>query len=273
MARILGIDIDRTSVRGVVLKTAFRRTEIERYIKVPISQSPESAGRITELHAAFEGLLLEIGRAPDVVVSSLDGEVASLRVVELPLAAAKRAAEVLPFEMESLLPFEISEAVLDYQPIETREGMLRLLAAAALKERVREHLAQFAGSAIDPREVAVGAAALDGLRVLCPELTQGHRMIVEICEREVTSGASRTAGRRSRARCRRGGGAPASHARAEPRACARRSPRSGRRRHGGRQAVPRGARGRSRRFASELAQELEVSVELLTLPARRTRPT
>lgn len=184
MSRILGIDIDRTSVRGALIKTAFRRTEVERYVKIPITQSPESVGRAAELHDALASMARAIGRTPDVVVSSLDGEQASLRVVELPLAAAKRAAEVLPFELESLLPFELSEAVLDYQPIETRSGQLRLLAAAALRERVREHLAQFQGSPFDPREVAVGASALDGLRTLCPELTAGHRVLVEICERE-----------------------------------------------------------------------------------------
>ncbi len=184
MARILGIDIDRTALRGALLKTAFRRVEVERYVKVPLSQSAESLGRAPELHDAFASLLRALGRPPDVVVSALDGEQASLRVVELPMAAAKRVAEVLPFELESLLPFDIDEAVLDYQPIETHEGQLRLLAAAALRERVREHLALFQGTPFEPREVAVGAIALDGLRALCPEVGTGRRMIVELSDRE-----------------------------------------------------------------------------------------
>jgi general secretion pathway protein L len=184
MARILGIDIDRTAVRGALVRTAFRRIEVERYVKVPLNQSAESLGHATELHDACASLLRALGRPPDTVVSALDGELASLRVVELPLAAAKRAAEVLPFELESLLPFEVSDAVIDYQPIETREGQLRLMAAAVLRERVREHIALFAGGPFEPREVAVGAVALDGLRALCPELTAGKRMIVELCERE-----------------------------------------------------------------------------------------
>ena len=184
MSRILGIDIDRTAVRGVLVKTAFRRVEIDRYIKVPLTQSAESVGRTTELHDAFTSLVRALGRPPDTVVASLDGELASLRVVELPLAASKRIAEVLPFELESLLPFEISDAVLDYQPIETQEGQLRLLAAAVLRDRVREFIAIFQGGPFEPREIAVGAAALDGLRMLCPELTEGRRIIVELCERE-----------------------------------------------------------------------------------------
>ena len=185
MARILGIDIDRTAVRGALLRTAFRRTEIERYVKVPLgTQSAESLSRAAELHDAFGSLLRALGRPPEIVVSALDGEQASLRVLELPLAASKRAAEVLPFELESLLPFEVSDAVIDYQPIATHSGQLHLLAAAALQSRVRDHLALFAGSQIEPREVAVGAAALDGLRSLCPELSAGRRMLIELAERE-----------------------------------------------------------------------------------------
>lgn len=184
MARILGIDIDRTAVRGALIKTAFRRIEIERYVKVPLTQSAESLGRASELHDAFASLVRALGRPPDTVVSAIDGELASVRVIELPMAAAKRAAEVLPFELESLLPFEVGDAVLDYQPIETHEGQLRLLAVAVLRERVREHIALFQGGPFEPREIAVGAVALDGLRVLCPELTGGRRMIVELCERE-----------------------------------------------------------------------------------------
>jgi len=179
MARILGLDIDRDSLRGVLIKTAFRRTEIEGFVQVPLTQQ-DGAGRIRELHDALGNLLRSVGKAPDIVHTALDGEQASLRVVELPVAAAKRAAEVLPFELESMLPFEVTDAVIDYQPIDTVAGQLRLLAAAALRERVREHLALFTDSPLEPRELAVGAAALDGLRALCPELAVGHSVVLEI---------------------------------------------------------------------------------------------
>jgi general secretion pathway protein L len=180
MARILGLHIDRDALRGVLLKTAFRRTELDRFVEVPLAEAPDSPGRLPELHDALQNMLRSLGQAPDIVHTALDGEQASLRVIELPLAAAKRAAEVLPFELESMLPFEVTDAVIDYQPIDTKGGQLRLLAAAALRARVRDHLALFNGSPLEPREVAVGAAALDGLRALCPELGLGHSVILEI---------------------------------------------------------------------------------------------
>jgi general secretion pathway protein L len=164
MPRILGIDIDRNSLRGVLLKTSFRRNELDSFVHVPLAEAPESQGRIPELQDALNNLLRAIGKPPDIVISALDGQQASLRVIELPQAAAKRAAEVLPFELESMLPFEVEDAVIDFQPIDTQAGMVRVLTAAALRSRVREHLAPFAGGPLEPRELAVGAAALDGLR-------------------------------------------------------------------------------------------------------------
>ena len=184
MARILGLQIDRDALRGVLLKTAFRRTELDRFVEIPLAPAADAAGRMTELHTALSSLLRSLEQPPDIVHTALDGQQASLRVIELPMAATKRAAEVLPFELESMLPFEVTDAVIDYQPIDTHEGQLRLLAAAALRSRVREHLALFAGTPFEPRELAVGAAALDGLRALCPELNVGHSVILEIGQEE-----------------------------------------------------------------------------------------
>ncbi|MET0390808.1 MAG: pilus assembly protein PilM [Polyangiales bacterium] len=185
MARILGLDIERDAIRGVLLKTAFRRTELDRFVEVPLTEAPGSPGHLPELHSALQNLVRSLGQSsPDIVHTAIDGAQASLRVIELPLAAAKRAAEVLPFELESMLPFEVTDAIIDYQPIDTKDGQLRLLAAAALRERVREHLALFHGSSLEPRELAVGAAALDGLRALCPELGVGHSVVLELGEDE-----------------------------------------------------------------------------------------
>jgi general secretion pathway protein L len=266
MARILGIDIDRTFVRGALLKTAFRRVEVERYVKVPLTQSAESLGRATELHDAFASLVRALGRPPDTVVSAIDGELASLRVVELPMAAAKRAAEVLPFELESLLPFEVGDAVIDYQPIETHEGQLRLLAAAVLRERVREHIALFQGGPFEPREIAVGAVALDGLRTLCPELTTGRRMLIELCERE-TNVCALNHGRASFGRTLSVGADGLPHRTVELTQGLRQT-LAAYRAAGGVQpdVLHLVGKGDLDGFSAHLAQELGLPVDLLTLP-------
>jgi general secretion pathway protein L len=180
MARILGIDIDGESLRAAVVRTALRRVELERVMEIPLAQAPGTPGRRVELTEAVRGLLGSLEGPPDAVMASLPGEVASLRTVALPASAGKRIAEILPFELETLLPFEPKDAVIDHQSVDAREGQLRVLTAAVPHERVRLALAELADLGLDPRELAVGAAAFDALPVLVPDLaTGGPTLIVE----------------------------------------------------------------------------------------------
>lgn len=170
MAQILGLDIDDDALYAVLLKVAFRKTELQRYVRIPLTAPPDSPSRVPELKQAVEGLYRSLGTTPDVVATALPGEDVSLRTLSLPQAAAKRIAEVLPFELESQLPFDIDEAVVDHQPIGTRDGELRLLAAAVPRERVARALEALSAIGVDPRELGAGAAALDGIVGLVPQL-------------------------------------------------------------------------------------------------------
>ena len=163
MSTVLGLDIGRHRVRGALIKTTMRRTEVLRYMEEPVEAADDPHGRATNLRDAVQRVVRGAGKPPDRVVTSLDGQEASLRVLEIPAGAAKRIGEILPFELEAVLPFAPEEAVVDHQPIDQHEGQLRILAAAAPSERVATRLAELRDVGIDPKELAVGAAALDGL--------------------------------------------------------------------------------------------------------------
>jgi general secretion pathway protein L len=170
MAQILGLDIDNDALYRVLLRVAFRKTELQRYARIPLAAAPDSPARAPELKEAMQSMLRALGTTPDLIATALHGEDVSLRVLSLPQAAAKRIGEVLPFELESQLPFELETAVVDHQPVDTRNGELRLMAAAVPEERVASALEELAAAGIDPRDLAAGAAALDGIVGLVPEL-------------------------------------------------------------------------------------------------------
>jgi general secretion pathway protein L len=163
MALTLGIDIGKHSVRGAVLKTGMRSAELERFIEVPISALDPNTPHQNLVEAALGELVAQLGAAPDNVVAAIDGAHASVRIVSIPAAAKKRAAEVLPFELESLLPFPVDEAIVDYQEVRTDGTEVALLAAAVPDLVVAETLESLAQVDLSPRELAVGGAALDGL--------------------------------------------------------------------------------------------------------------
>src|SRR5262245_26475343 len=99
MARILGLDIGTTAVRGTLIRTALRKLEILQYVEVPLIPTTHAADRADQVREGVRSLLATMKPAPEVIVAALEGEEASVRTVELPAAAAKRIGEVLPFEM------------------------------------------------------------------------------------------------------------------------------------------------------------------------------
>ncbi len=163
MATTLGIDIAQRSIRGALLKTGMRSMEVERYVEVPIPAIEAGAAHESVLSSAVRDLFAQLGQSPDHVIAAIDGARASLRVLSIPAAARKRAAEVLPFELDPLLPFPVEESLVDYQEVGTIGTEVSLLAAAVPESVVQEVIESFERLEIQPKELAVGAAALDGL--------------------------------------------------------------------------------------------------------------
>ena len=88
----------------------------------------------------------------DEVVSALPGDAVTHRILELPFSDRKRLDQTVPFELESHLPFELEETVIDFQVLDTgADGASHVLAVSAPKTAVREHLAMLAAAGIDPR--------------------------------------------------------------------------------------------------------------------------
>lgn len=181
MPRILGIDLGPDSLRGVLVRTSMRRTEVERYIQIPLTERPDSPGRLPELREAVENLTKAAGRPPDAVAASIGGTRATIRKMQLPVAAAKRIDEILPFELEALLPFHAEETAIDHQPIETRDGELHVLVAGVLDEQLRGAIADFEAAGIQARDVVVGPIGLEGVALLDPELAElSAVMVIEL---------------------------------------------------------------------------------------------
>ncbi len=104
-------------------------------------------------------------------IADMPGEDVSLRRIELPPAALRKIDELLPFEMESLVPFELSEAALDYQLAEQPDPTkVRVVVCAVPRTKVRERLDRLAAAGLDPEELIPGAAALGGLAAFVPAL-------------------------------------------------------------------------------------------------------
>ena len=114
---------------------------------------------------------------PDAMAVALEGERAALKVLELPASAERQLAEVLPFELEAQMPFEIDDAVFDYRVLSKRKVedksdgsagepalMMDVLTAVAKTADVRARidLVRLA-LGTEPERVGVGALPLANL--------------------------------------------------------------------------------------------------------------
>src|SRR5688500_14737842 len=100
MGRFIGIDIGATHVRALLLVSSYRRLAIEQMQEVSIdaAASVESAIQIAV------GPMLSHS---DGIAIAIDGDSSFVHRVNLPTTALKQLEEVLPFELEALVPVDI----------------------------------------------------------------------------------------------------------------------------------------------------------------------
>jgi len=158
MTRALGIDLEQERVRVAVLRAAYRKVALEHLVEEAIS---EHAGPEEALKACLD----KVGPV-DVICTTLPGGETFVQVLSVPASAAKRLADVLPFELEAALPLELDEVVFDYATLgAAADGQLPILAVAARKASVSREIARvLAATGQEPERV--GAAQLELAQLL-----------------------------------------------------------------------------------------------------------
>ena len=166
MAKYLGIDVGSNYVRAVLMRTSYRRMAIEAMSELDRHAAPT----LVEVVRAAAGALVAPGES---VAVNLEGERTFVRRIEIPAAAQKQLLEVLPFELESDIPFELSEAVYDHAVLR-RSGadeVVPVFAVVARTDDVRERIGVVREALVEePERVAPGGLSLASLGLVIPEL-------------------------------------------------------------------------------------------------------
>lgn len=166
MAKLVGIDIRTTVVRGVVLRTIYRKVSLEGLAEVSV----EAAG---SLEAALQQLSTQLGLHGEVVVSAVSGETSFVHRLPIPVTALKQLGEVLPYEVEAHVPVDIEDLVYDSVTAAPEKGAkeANVLAAAARRAHVSEHIALVKSAfGHEPHRVGVAGLPLANLLSVAPGL-------------------------------------------------------------------------------------------------------
>jgi len=163
MSRLLGIDVTKSTVRAAIIRTSYRRVTLEAFGEADVGW----AGSEVEAIKAAVGS----GR-PDACAVALSGERSFYRRVELPAAAQKEINNVLGFELEATVPFEMDDAVFDHRVLKgAGDESISIFVALARVADVRGCITPVREAiGIEPERVGTGPLPLANLVAYIPEL-------------------------------------------------------------------------------------------------------
>ncbi len=211
MATWIGIDIGTTAIKVAVVRTAYRKRELTALVSVDIGEvgpvpsmsvlaappsstmrasrsvpppPPELAGPTFDAirHAVMLALGTGKGATGDGVASSIPGDRVAVRVLSMPESVQKQLAEVLPFELESDVPFDMADSVFDYRILHDKAGAkteVNVLAVVAPTELVKTRIDLVrAALGVEPERIGAAGFPLVHLVPFTPALDSATPVVV-----------------------------------------------------------------------------------------------
>jgi general secretion pathway protein L len=153
--RVIGLDLGASEVKAVVVRMALRGSEVvqvERELVVLGEDGRSSPGAVLK---AASKLIKRLAIPDGTIHCALAGEIASIRRLDLPDSASRRLEQVLKFELDEVLPFDIDDAVFDFIETHRSSNEIAIVSVTAMLEKVEEFISQLEENGIAPREVGV----------------------------------------------------------------------------------------------------------------------
>ncbi|HEX7765755.1 MAG TPA: type II secretion system protein GspL, partial [Nitrospira sp.] len=166
----VGLDIGQTGLKAVRFRRRLSGRETIEYFHQPLPfshpEDVEPARRVQSLR----GFLWHNGLyATDRLVTAIPCQDLFVRTLSVPFKDAEKLSQVVPFEVENLIPMPVDELAIGsvvLPPGLTAEGVSRMtkgsdvLVTAAPRDKVAEHLRFLAQADIEPAAINVDAMAL-----------------------------------------------------------------------------------------------------------------
>lgn len=160
--RVLGLDIGSYSVKAVLSRGGLGRLEVRRFFRM--RREAEGEDRAAE---AIRRAMAAFRQSEDLagvdVICAFPGQMASFRRIRLPFADQKKIRQTVPFEVESQVPYEIEDVILDYQVVDRRPDGTDVLVGLVQREALGALLGTLESGGVDPRVLELDATALSNI--------------------------------------------------------------------------------------------------------------
>lgn len=154
---VWGIDVGRCALKALKLRmTADGNIEVvgAEYIEHAKILTQPDAERSELITAALEKFLSKNDISKDRIVVSVPGQHTLSRFSKLPPVAPKRIPDIVRYEADQQIPFDMDEVIWDYQTFQ-QEGVpdIEVGIFAMKRELIREQLMHFEQASVEPAAV------------------------------------------------------------------------------------------------------------------------
>jgi general secretion pathway protein L len=156
--KILGLDINDNAVSAVLVRGGIKGNRIEDHRHIPLSMDQDSES----LSMALETIAAEMDLEGATCIASLPASFASYRNMEAPFKEKKKLRQILPFELESILPYPPQDVIIDFNVLDGMRDTEQHFAftAAIQKDKVRSYLDLLNSHGFEPDVLTIGGYAL-----------------------------------------------------------------------------------------------------------------
>ncbi len=163
--KVLGLDIRYSGVSAVLVKSGINGNWIEayEYVAIPDKKSGEKPGEKedTGIDRALVTIAEKIDITGCVCIAAVPAGEVFFRNMKVPFNDRKKIRQILPFELESVMPFSVENLVIDFQTLNLpgQTDQTDIIAACIEKVRLQSYLDKLASIKIEPETVTVGGYA------------------------------------------------------------------------------------------------------------------
>ena len=153
--KILGLDIRSASATAVLIETGLKKNVLAGFIHAPFSGEGDYHERLSN---AIETISRELDLKDCACVMSVPSNRFFYRNLAVPFNETKKIQQMLPYELESLIPFSVEDLLIDFQklPLTGAEGETKIIAAGIETVRLESFIDVVEAYGIIPNILAPG---------------------------------------------------------------------------------------------------------------------
>jgi general secretion pathway protein L len=169
IAECVGLDIGQTAIKAVRFRRRLTGRESVEYFHLPVPYGCREQTEPAYRAAMLRNFLWQNGLyGSGEIVTALPCQDVFVRTLSFPFRDAAKLAQVVPFEMENLIPMPLEDVTVGSVLLPARESLegaakaigSEVLVTAAPKHKIAEHLQFMASADLSPSAITIDGMAL-----------------------------------------------------------------------------------------------------------------